>query len=131
MPTPKFKPGQSGNPKGRTPGKSPLTALRKSISKDIDKVIQTVLAQALEGDMQACKILLDRVCPALKPQALPISLPINGSLSERGDEVIKATMAGQIPPDVGAQLITALAKQGKLIELDELDKRLTALESRK
>ena len=37
-------------------------------------------------------------------------------------------MAGQIPPDVGSQLITALSSQGKLVELEELTKRIEVLE---
>lgn len=32
MPTPKFKPGQSGNPLGRPKDKTPATLLRKAIA---------------------------------------------------------------------------------------------------
>ena len=67
--------------------------------------------------MQAIKLVLERVCPALKPQAVPISLPVCGSLAEQGNVIIKATMSGKIPPDIGSQLITALSNQGKLVEL--------------
>ncbi len=81
--------------------------------------------------MAAAKVLLDRGCPALKPQAMPICLPVNGSLAEQGGEIIKATMAGQIPPDIGSQLITALAAQSKIIEIDELTKRIEILENKK
>jgi hypothetical protein len=54
---------------------------------------------------------------------------VNGSLTEQGNEIIIATLAGQIPPDIGSQLITALSHQAKLIEIDELIKRVEALES--
>jgi len=64
----------------------------------------------------------------LKPQALPIALPVNGALSEQGGEIIKATLAGHIPPDIGSQLITALANQAKLIETSDLIKRIEILE---
>lgn len=93
-------------------------------------IIQTLIALAKNGDVGAAKALLDRVCPALKAQALPISLPVNGTLAEQGSEIIKATMAGMIPPDVGSQLITALAAQSKVIEIDELSRRIEALESK-
>jgi hypothetical protein len=59
---------------------------------------------------------------------MAIHLPVNGSLAEQGGEIIRATMTGQIPPDIGSQLITALANQGKLIELQELTKRLDKIE---
>jgi hypothetical protein len=80
------------------------------------------------GDVQVAKVLIDRVCPPLRPQALAINLPANGSLAEQGSEIIRATMTGQIPPDIGNQLITALAAQSKIIEVEELTKRIEALE---
>jgi hypothetical protein len=128
MPTHKFKPGQSGNPKGRPKDKTPATVLRKSIADDMPDIISKLVELAKGGDVQAAKVLLDRVCPTLKPQAMPISVPVNGTLSEQGGEIIKATLAGQIPPDIGAQLITALSNQGKLLELQELTERLQRIE---
>jgi hypothetical protein len=126
----KFKPGQSGNPAGRKPGSTPATKLRKAIAGAMPEILAQLVEQAKAGDVAAAKVLIDRVCPPLKPQALPISLPVNGSLTEQGEEIIRATMAGQIPPDIGSQLITALAAQSKIIELDELTKRIEALEAK-
>ena len=131
MPTPKFKPGQSGNPNGRPKDKTPATLLRKSINGYMPEIIRTLVDLAKGGDVQAAKVLLDRVCPSLKPQAMPISLPVNGSLTEQGNEIIRATMSGQIPPDIGSQLITALANQAKIVEIDELSRRIKVLEQNK
>jgi hypothetical protein len=39
-------------------------------------------------------------------------------------------MTGQIPPDIGSQLITALSNQGKLVELQELTERLDRIEKK-
>jgi hypothetical protein len=128
MPTPKFKQGVSGNPKGRPANKTPATLIRKSIVDDIPDIIAKLVELAKNGDVQAAKVLLDRVCPALKPQAMPISLPVSDSLAGQGNEIIRAIMSGQIPPDTGSQLITALANQAKIIEVDELTKRIEALE---
>ncbi len=128
MPTPKFKAGISGNPKGRPKDKTPATLLRKSIIEDMPDIILKLVEQAKEGDTAAAKILLDRCCPTLKPQAMTINLPVNGTLAEQGGEIIRATLSGQIPPDIGAQLISALASQGKLIELQELTERIENLE---
>jgi hypothetical protein len=40
-------------------------------------------------------------------------------------------MVGQIPPDIGSQLITALANQSRIVEIDELTKRIEILENKK
>jgi len=131
MTTHKFKKGMSGNPAGRPAGKTPGAQLRKAIELRADDILQSVIDAAVNGDMQACKILLDRITPTLKPQALPISLPANETLAGQGEEVIKATVTGEIPPDIGSMLITALANQGKLVEIQELTKRIEQLEQQK
>ena len=127
----KFAVGVSGNPKGRKKGNTAAHLLRKSIADDMPEIILKLVEQAKNGDTAAAKILLDRCCPALKPQAMAINMPVNGSLAEQGNEIIRATLSGHIPPDIGAQLITALASQGKLIELQELTERIEILEEQK
>ncbi len=124
-----FKKGTSGNTKGRPAGKTPGAKLRKAIEARSDSILQSVITAAIGGDMAACKMLLDRITPALKPIAQPICLPVNDSLAGQGSEIIKATMSGAIPPDVGSMLITALASQSKIIEIEELTKRIELLES--
>lgn len=131
MTTSKFKKGVSGNPTGRPAGKTPGAKLRKAIEAQSASILQSVIDAAINGDMTACKMLLDRITPALKPIAQPICLPVNGSLAEQGGEVMRATLAGQIPPDIGGQLITALAAQSKIIEITELTLRIEALEAKK
>ena len=126
----KFAVGVSGNPKGRKKGTTAAHLLRKSIADDMPEIILKLVEQAKNGDTAAAKILLDRCCPALKPQALAINLPVNGSLAEQGGEIIRATLSGNIPPDIGSQLITALAAQSKIIEIEELTQRIIALETK-
>ena len=126
-----FKKGESGNVSGRPPGKTPGAKIRKSIELRANDILQSVIEAAIGGDMTACKMLLDRITPTLKPIAMPINLPVNGTLAEQGGEVIRASLSGQIPPDIGSQLITALAAQSKIIEIDELTKRIEALEQNK
>ncbi|MDD5268025.1 MAG: DUF5681 domain-containing protein [Methylococcales bacterium] len=130
MTSPKFKPGQSGNPNGRPKDKTPATILRKSIIEDMPEIILALIKQAKNGDVAAAKCLLDRVCPTLKPQAITIDLPVNGTLAEQGNEIIRATLGGLIAPDIGSQLITALSHQSKIIETTDLVKRIELLESK-
>jgi hypothetical protein len=123
-----FIKGISGNAKGRPSANISANKLRKSINEEMPDILNKLIELAKGGDVQAIKLVLERVCPALKPQAVPISLPVCYSLAEQGNEIIKATMIGNIPPDIGSQLITALANQAKVIEIDELTKRIEVLE---
>lgn len=128
-----FKKGESGNPKGKPPGLTTATKIRDAIHKSLPGILETVVKAAESGDMAACKLIMDRVCPTLKPLSTPINLPIptNGKLHEMGEEILKATMNGGIAPDIGSMLITALANQAKLVEVGDLTKRIETLEGEK
>lgn len=126
----RFEKGTSGNAKGRPKGQTPGAKIRAAIEKRKDDILQSVIDAAVNGDMQACKMLLDRIVPTLKPQAATIDVPTDGALTERGERIITATLQGRIPPDIGAGLVRALSEQGRLLELHELNERLTRLEKR-
>ncbi len=87
-----------------------------------------MIQQALEGDMMAAKALLDKVCPSLKPQALPVQVGTGDTLVASSDNLIVAALAGTIAPDVASQLITALSSHAKLVEQEELIARIEKLE---
>lgn len=130
--TTKFIKGQSGNPTGRPKGiKNKATLLRESLEDDLPSLLDVVKKQALEGDIQAAKLILERVLPALKTTAPVIELPELSeatTLSEKAEAIITATGNGQLAPDLAAQLISAVATLAKVIEIDQLQERLEALE---
>lgn len=129
----KFKPGRSGNPAGRPKGtKDRRTELRELIKPHAPDLIAKALALANEGDTAALKLLLERAVPPYRPtgEAVAFPMPKQGSLADSGRAVMKAIADGKLPPDMGRQLIDALAALGRIVELDELDKRLSALEEK-
>jgi len=121
-----FKKGQSGNPSGRP--KKDTANLKPLLAMHGEAVLQKVIDTALEGDLTACKLVLDRLYPAIKTQAMPVSIPVGDSLPETGSNVVTETMNGNVPPDIGASLITALSNQAKLVEFTELSQRLERIE---
>ncbi|MEI6269493.1 MAG: DUF5681 domain-containing protein [Methylococcaceae bacterium] len=127
----KFTPGTSGNPNGRPKNKSAPLMFRRAIAEAMPDIIKMLIDAALSGDVGAATVLLNRCVPAMKCEAQAINLPVKKTLPEQGNEIVKATVTGRIPPDVGSQLITALAAQAKLIELDDLIGRIAALEAKK
>lgn len=124
---PKFQKGQSGNPKGRTPG----SGLRQLLVPHAPALIAKAVELALGGNETALRICIDRILPTLKSEMLPVTLEgIDGTLAEQGAGIVRAMAKGEITPDETATLLQALASQARIIEVDELQKRLTALEER-
>jgi len=125
----RWKPGQSGNPKGRAPGSAKVAPLRAAIAQHVPAMVDKLLAQALEGDVQAARLLLERVLPPLKPQEQPQALALpDGSLSEQGRAVLAAVAAGELAPGQGAALVAAVGQLARVVEIDELQRRIERLE---
>ena len=124
-----WKPGQSGNPKGRAPGSGEVSKIRAAIAAEVPAILKTLVEQALAGDTQAARLLLERTVPALKPaeQAQAIALP-DGSLTEPGRAILTAVAAAELAPGQGAHLLSAIGSLARVAEIDELAQRIEALE---
>jgi Family of unknown function (DUF5681) len=126
-----WKPGQSGNPKGRPPGTSEVQKLREAIAGRVPDILNALLTKALEGDVAAARLLLERTVAPLKavepPQ--PLTLP-DGSLTEQGRAILAAVASAELAPSQGAALLGALGTLARVAEIDELAARVAALESK-
>ena len=126
-----WRAGQSGNPRGRRPGSGEVAKLRAAIAEHVPTILERLVAAALQGDVSAARLLLERVCPPLKAteEAAPLALP-DGTLTEQGRAVLGAVAAGELAPGQGAALLGAIGTLARVVEVDELEARLTALEAR-
>lgn len=125
-----WKPGQSGNPKGKTPGSGELQKLRASIAEHVPSILEQLVTAAQGGDIQAARLILERVLPPVKAteQAVELDLPADGTLTTTGRAVLSAVASGDLAPSQGAALLGAIGSLARVIEIDELDARLTKLE---
>ncbi len=129
-----YKPGQSGNPAGRARGsRNRVTLLRQGLvsEADVRAISSTVVRAALDGDVRAAEAVLDRVWPRLKSVAPPVTFQLpEGSFAEKGRAVLDAVAAGKLSPDLGERLIVGLGSLARLVEVDELTRRVEILEGR-
>lgn len=124
--------GQSGNPKGRVAGTGKIDKLRAALAKELPDVLEALVTQAKAGDTGAIKLILERTVPALRPvdAAAPLNLPVGGGLAEQGRAVLVALASGQLPANQAVAILQGLGNLAKLVELDELEKRVAALEGK-
>ncbi len=127
-----FKKGQpSPNPKGRPKGsKDRRTLLFQQLVPHGGKLIAKAVKMALAGDSAMLTLCLNKLVANPKPVDRLVNLKsLKGTLTEKGDAVIKAASVAEITPTEASVLLSALTAQAKLIEVDDLTQRIEALES--
>ena len=127
----RWKAGESGNPAGRKPGTGEVAAIRAAIAERVPELLAAMMTKALEGDIGAARLLLERAIAPLKAieQAVALRWPDDGTLTAKATAVLSAAAAGDLAPGQAAQLIAALGTLAKISEVDELAARITALEA--
>jgi hypothetical protein len=131
----KWKPGQSGNPSGRKPGtrnKATLVALAL-MEGDAEKVARKVVDAAIEGDMTAARLVLERLVPTAREKPVSLDLPNTETaegISNAQEAVLQAVANGELLPGEATTLATILENRRKALETQELEQRITALEAK-
>ena len=130
-PTHAWAKGQSGNPKGRPAGSGEVAKLRAAIADRVPELLAAMMARALEGDVGAARLLLERAIAPLKAaeQSQALSLP-DGTLTEQGRAVLASVASGELAPGQGAALLGAIGTLARVTEIDELARRIEVLEEK-
>jgi hypothetical protein len=125
----RWKPGQSGNPRGRPKGTGEVGKLRTAIAEALPDILAGLIEKAQAGDVQAARLLLERTLPAVKPTELPMAVPLQGeTLTDQGRAVLRLLAEGALGPGQAAALLGAIGTLARVVELDELARRIDALE---
>ncbi len=127
----RWKPGESGNPKGRKPGTGEVAKVRAAIAARVPELLAKLMAQALEGDTSAARLLLERAVAPLKAAEQPQAVNLAGhSLTDQGRAVLASVARGELAPGQGAALLGAIGTLARVSEIDELESRIAALEQK-
>jgi hypothetical protein len=130
-----WKPGQSGNPRGKPQGlrnRATLMVLRL-MENGAEEITQTVIDAAKSGDLTAARLVLERLAPPAKERPISIELPsIQGSegIAAAQEAILQAVAAGEILPGEASTLAAIVENRRKAIETEELEKRIAALEAK-
>jgi hypothetical protein len=103
--------------------------LRAAIGEAVPEILAALIERAREGDVQAARLLLERALPAIKPVELPEAVALQGgTLTEQGQSVLRLLAAGELGPGQAAALLGAIGQLARVAEIDELARRIDALE---
>ena len=130
-----FEKGRSGNPAGRPKGAMNRTtmALKAIMQDQAEAVLQVLIDQAMVGDVQACRAILERLVPVCRESPIDegaVSLPelSAATLPAAVASVVQSVAEGSLAPSQGEKLVGMLQGFGRSVELQEIEQRIAALE---
>lgn len=129
----RFTKGTSGNLAGRPPGSRNRATLlmEELLAGESERLIRKAVELALDGDVHAMKLCLERVHAPCKDQPIHLTLPpIENAqqVSSAMSVVVGAIGDGRITPSEGEILANILAVQNNVLTAGDLERRVEQLE---
>ncbi len=130
----KFKRGQSGNPNGKPKGAKNKSTLAAEVLLEgsLERICRRIEEEAIDGNMQAAKMILERFLPPRKDRIIRLDLPeikTHEDILCASTLIISAVCKGEISPSEGEALSKTIDLHSKILEATEHESRLQALES--
>ena len=128
-----FRKGQSGNPNGRPKGSRNQATLAAEalLDGEVEAITRKAIEKALQGDLMAIRLCLERILPTIKSRPIEIDLPpveTARDIQAAQGAVIAAMAKGEITPDDASMIAGVLEARRRAIETVELEKRIDILE---
>ena len=130
----RFEKGQSGNPAGRPPGsRNKATMLGEAMFQGkAEAIIGKAIDKAMEGDMTAIRLCLERVFPRLRDRATVFDLPpINGAPEALAalTTIVAGVRGGELTAAEGSELSKLVDHYLRALEAKDFEQRLRKLAS--
>jgi hypothetical protein len=125
--------GVSGNPAGRPRGRrnKATLAMEAALEQGAEQLIKKVMTTALEGDMAAMRLCLERILPARRDRVVHLDLPPIRTAQQNFEAmsmIFTAIGDGQITPAEGEIMTNIVAAQTNILQAEELENRLKKIE---
>ena len=125
-----FSAGNSGKPKGSRNLKT--VAIESLLEGQVGALTQKAISKALEGDVLALKLCMERISPPPKDNPVSFSLPSMQSANDAtqaANGVLKAVGEGELTPIEASRVMGLIDSNRRTFELTYIEVRLQALES--
>ncbi|UWR32231.1 hypothetical protein K3759_09645 [Sulfitobacter sp. W027] len=127
-----FAPGNPGKPKGSR--HRATQAIEAMLEGQQEALTQAAIDKALEGDVTALRLCLDRIAPARKDAPVSFALPeieTAEDAAKAARAILKAIADGDVTPLEAATVMAVVEQFRRTLETTEIERRITALEASK
>jgi len=125
-----FAPGNPGRPRG---ARHKVTqAIEAMLEGQQEALTQAVIDKALEGDVTALRLCLDRIAPARKDAPVSFALPeieTAEDAAKAARAILKAIAEGDVTPLEAATVMAVVEQFRRTLETTEIERRIVALEA--
>jgi hypothetical protein len=126
-----FQPGNPGRPKG---ARHKVTrAIEELLEGEHEALARKAIEKALEGDIVALRLCLDRLAPPRKGAPISMTLPPVRTAQEAVEAsaaLLAAVAAGEVTPEEAGSVMALLVGHKSVIETGDLERRIAALEGK-
>ena len=126
-----FERGNMGRPKG---ARHRVTlAIEALLDGQHEALTQVAISRALDGDMVALRLCMDRIAPPRKDASVAMVLPTVRTAADvvvASAAVLKAVAAGEITPDEAGRIMALLSAHRAILEANDHECRIAALEAK-
>lgn len=127
-----FAPGNPGKPKGSR--HRATQAIEAMLEGQQEALTQAAIDKALEGDVTALRLCLDRIAPARKDAPVSFDLPAIETAEDAAKAaraILRAVAEGDVTPLEAATVMAVVEQFRRTLETTEIERRITALEASK
>jgi Family of unknown function (DUF5681) len=129
----RFQKGRSGNPNGRPKGSRNAATLAVEVLLDgqAEALTQKAIQMALEGDVVAMRLCLERIYPARKDRPVTFPLPPITSARDAADlmaSAMRAVATGHITPSEAAEIGKVIDAYVRAYQTAEMNEPVTRIE---
>ncbi len=127
-----FASGNPGKPKGSR--HKATQAIEAMLEGQQEALTQSAIDRALEGDVTALRLCLDRIAPARKDAPVSFDLPeieTMGDAANAARAILRAVADGEVTPLEAASVMAVVEQFRRTLETTEIERRITALEAEK
>lgn len=129
----RWKPGQSGNPKGKPVGTRNRASLlaEQLIGSEAEKLVRAVIDKALSGDSTCLRLCLERLSPPVRERPVCIPLPALAGVGDATSilsELVVGVASGDVLPSEAAAVAGVVESFRRAVETQDLERRVAELE---
>jgi len=131
-----FQPGQSGNPAGKPKGSRNKTtlAMEALLDGEHEAITRKAIELAKDGDGLALRLCIERLLPPRRDRPVEFKLSKLETAADAAtalSDILQAVAAGELTPSEAEALGSLVASYSRVIEIADLEERVTRLENRR